>query len=84
MSAVPKPNAGPEIEVRFRAPDAAALANLPHMLAGVKLEVDGPTTQTVRDLYLDTPDWWLWQAGLACRIRTTSPSRSTLCAPTNT
>jgi len=60
-----------EIELRFSAVDPGALADLPAMLAGLGLHVRSPVVEVVRDVYLDTGDWWFFRAGIGCRLRTT-------------
>ena len=65
-----------EVECKFLVPNPVLLANLPDMLVGMDLRISNATRQTLRDTYLDTADWWLYRAGLACRLRRVDDSAS--------
>jgi inorganic triphosphatase YgiF len=65
---------GPHIEVESKliARDAAALAGVLQALRGICSRVRDLGHEVIQDSYLDTPDWRLYRAGYACRIRRTS------------
>jgi len=63
------PESEPEIEYKFTAPNPDLLAHLPDLLLAMDARVGPPERRNVRDVYLDTPDWWFYRGGLACRIR---------------
>ncbi len=65
----PPPEAQSEIEVRLALPNPDAITELPGMLAACGLSVGFARRCRVRDTYLDTADWWLYRAGIACRLR---------------
>lgn len=54
----------------FWAADASVADALPDMLVQLGFEVRPGQQATRRDLYLDTEDWRLYRAGVACRVRT--------------
>ena len=60
-----------EIEVKLRVDNATALSYVPEVFKKIGVTVDQPTLENVRDEYLDTGDWLLHRAGLACRLRST-------------
>jgi len=58
-----------ETECKLIAPDAASLEGLEAALREVCDEVEDLGVERIQDVYLDTEDWRLYRAGLACRIR---------------
>jgi inorganic triphosphatase YgiF len=70
-----------EVECKLIARDAAALSGVRPALREVCSSVRNLGREVIRDAYLDTPDWRLYHAGYACRIRRTSrhaPGRAVL------
>jgi inorganic triphosphatase YgiF len=70
-----------EIECKLIARDASALAGVRAALLEVCSRVRHLGREVIRDAYLETPDWRLYRAGYACRIRRTSrhaPGRAVL------
>jgi inorganic triphosphatase YgiF len=70
-----------EIECKLIARDASALAGVRQALRKVCSSVRYLGREVIRDAYLETPDWRLYRAGYACRIRRTSrhaPGRAVL------
>lgn len=66
-----------EVETKFLLPGPAALADVPAALARVCDRVRPAPTRVLHDTYLDTPDWWFFRAGLACRVRRQTEGRTT-------
>jgi triphosphatase len=58
-----------EIEAKLVVPDETELAHIDEALSALGLRVTGSETRTLTDTYLDTEDWFLFRAGLACRLR---------------
>ncbi len=70
-----------EIECKLIARDASALAGVRQALQDVCSSVRRLGREVIRDAYLETPDWRLYRAGYACRIRRTTrraPGRAVL------
>ncbi len=63
-----------EIEARLWSADVAALDELPAALAALCETVSRPVRKKIRDLYLDTGDFWFYRAGVACRLRLSGDS----------
>ncbi len=61
-----------ETECKLIAPNAAALKRLESTLREVCDDVRCAGRELIQDIYLDTEDWSLYRAGLACRIRRAS------------
>ena len=61
-----------EIECKLIARDASALAGVHQALREICSSVRHLGREVIRDAYLETPDWRLYRAGYACRIRRTS------------
>ena len=58
-----------ELETKFLLADAAALKRVLPELSRLADHVGPADTVELHDTYLDTEDWWLFRAGVACRIR---------------
>ena len=70
-----------EVECKLIARDASALAGVHQALRELCSSVRHLGREVIRDAYLETPDWRLYHAGYACRIRRTSrhaPGRAVL------
>jgi inorganic triphosphatase YgiF len=70
-----------EIECKLIARDASALKGVRQALREVCSSVRHLGREVIQDAYLDTPDWRLYHAGCASRIRRTSrlaPGRAVL------
>jgi inorganic triphosphatase YgiF len=61
-----------EVECKLIARDASALAGVKQALQGICSSVRCLGRELIQDAYLETPDWRLYCAGYACRIRRTS------------
>jgi len=59
-----------EAEWQFEVPDRAAVEHWLGQEDGSGVSVGAPKTLRLADLYYDTGDWRLWQAGYALRVRT--------------
>jgi inorganic triphosphatase YgiF len=64
-----------EVECKLLARDASALAAAAKALREFCSGVRYLGREVIQDAYLDTPDWRLFRAGYACRIRRTSRPR---------
>ena len=70
-----------EVECKLIARDASALAGVHQALREICSSVRHLGREVIRDAYQETPDWRLYRAGYACRIRRTSrlaPGRAVL------
>ncbi|MGO8704670.1 MAG: CYTH domain-containing protein [Candidatus Brocadiia bacterium] len=70
-----------EVECKLIARDASALAGVHPALREICSSVRHLGREVIRDAYQETPDWRLYRAGYACRIRRTSrlaPGRAVL------
>jgi inorganic triphosphatase YgiF len=70
-----------EIECKLIAHDASALGGVREALREICSSVRRLGREVIRDAYLETPDWRLYRAGYACRIRRTTrpaPGRAVL------
>jgi inorganic triphosphatase YgiF len=61
-----------EVECKLIARDASTLAGVRRALREVCSSVRHVGREVIRDAYLETPDWRLYHAGYACRIRRSS------------
>jgi len=61
-----------EIECKLIAPDASALAGVRQALREICSRVRHLGREVIWDAYLETPDWRLYHAGYACRVRRSS------------
>ena len=58
-----------EVEFKLIAPSAGVLCRVPAVLKSWGFHLGPARRQRVRDVYLDTPDFRFYRAGLACRLR---------------
>jgi len=58
-----------ETEIKLTASEPKDLGSLRSALAEAGADVGPATPRAVRDYYLDTEDWRLYRAGVACRLR---------------
>ena len=59
-----------EIEAKYGIPDEQTFRRLQETPTLAGLDLGPVTTLDLHDTYLDTPNWWLYRAGAACRLRT--------------
>ena len=58
-----------ELEMKYAVANRGLTENMADMLHGMDMRFEPGCERIVRDVYMDTEDWWLYRAGVVCRLR---------------